>query len=196
MAVLDARGAQARRLRRADARARERQRIFGGQVAGQALMAAGLTVPAERAGALAALVLPAARATRTEEIRYAVDRIRDGRSFSTRRVVAWQRPQGRGRRDLRADRRLPRRREAGGRALAADARRARAREPARRPRRSPPGTATARGVDERHGPGRRAALPRRPVHRAAEDPPDTKTWALVPGGRPAAATTRPCTPRR
>ena len=26
----------------------------------------------------------------TEEIRYAVDRIRDGRSFTTRRVVAWQ----------------------------------------------------------------------------------------------------------
>ena len=29
-----------------------------------------------------------------EEIRYAVDRIRDGRSFTTRRVVAWQRRKG------------------------------------------------------------------------------------------------------
>ena len=37
------------------------QRIFGGQVAGQALIAAGRTVPAEPGGALAALLLPAAR---------------------------------------------------------------------------------------------------------------------------------------
>ena len=29
-----------------------------------------------------------------EEIRYAVDRIRDGRSFTTRRVLAWQRRKG------------------------------------------------------------------------------------------------------
>ena len=87
------RGARARRLRRADARARERQRIFGGQVAGQALMAAGRTVPAERpVHSLHSYFLRPGDPH--EEIRYAVDRIRDGRSFSTRRVVARQRRKG------------------------------------------------------------------------------------------------------
>jgi acyl-CoA thioesterase-2 len=71
----------------------ERQRIFGGQVAGQALVAAGRTVPDERGvHSLHSYFLrpgdPAA------EIRYAVDRIRDGRSFTTRRVVAWQKRKG------------------------------------------------------------------------------------------------------
>jgi acyl-CoA thioesterase-2 len=67
----------------------ERQRIFGGQVAGQAVMAAGRTVESGRGvHSLHSYFLrpgdPAA------EIRYAVDRIRDGRSFTTRRVVALQ----------------------------------------------------------------------------------------------------------
>ena len=71
----------------------ERQRIFGGQVAGQALVAAGRTAPADRAvHSLHSYFLrpgdPAA------EIRYAVDRIRDGRSFTTRRVIAWQQRTG------------------------------------------------------------------------------------------------------
>jgi acyl-CoA thioesterase-2 len=71
----------------------ERQRIFGGQVAGQALVAAGRTVPPDRSvHSLHSYFLrpgdPAA------EIRYAVDRIRDGRSFTTRRVVAWQERKG------------------------------------------------------------------------------------------------------
>jgi acyl-CoA thioesterase-2 len=71
----------------------ERQRIFGGQVAGQALVAAGRTVPDERGvHSLHSYFLrpgdPAA------EIRYAVDRIRDGRSFTTRRVLAWQKRKG------------------------------------------------------------------------------------------------------
>ena len=67
----------------------ERQRIFGGQVAGQALMAAGQTVPADRpVHSLHSYFLRPGDPT--EEIRYAVDRIRDGRSFTTRRVVAWQ----------------------------------------------------------------------------------------------------------
>ncbi|WP_233491479.1 acyl-CoA thioesterase II [Blastococcus sp. TBT05-19] len=71
----------------------ERQRIFGGQVAGQALVAAGRTVPSDRGvHSLHAYFLrpgdPFA------EIRYAVDRIRDGRSFTTRRVVAWQERKG------------------------------------------------------------------------------------------------------
>lgn len=65
------------------------QRVFGGQVAGQALVAAGRTAPADRAvHSLHAYFLrpgdPAA------PIVYLVDRIRDGRSFTTRRVVATQ----------------------------------------------------------------------------------------------------------
>jgi acyl-CoA thioesterase-2 len=71
----------------------ERQRIFGGQVAGQALVAAGRTVPAARGvHSLHSYFLrpgdPAA------EIRYTVDRIRDGRSFTTRRVIACQERKG------------------------------------------------------------------------------------------------------
>lgn len=65
------------------------QRIFGGQVAGQALVAAGRTVPAERAvhSLHAYFLRPGDPAV---PIRYLVDRIRDGRSFTTRRVVAVQ----------------------------------------------------------------------------------------------------------
>ena len=64
-------------------------RVFGGQVAAQALVAAGRTVPADRpAHSLHAYFLrpgdPGA------PIVYSVDRIRDGRSFTTRRVVAVQ----------------------------------------------------------------------------------------------------------
>ena len=69
------------------------QRIFGGQVAGQALMAAGRTAPAERAvhSMHAYFLRPG---DPHEEIRYAVERMRDGRSFTTRRGVAWQRRKG------------------------------------------------------------------------------------------------------
>ncbi|WP_448623783.1 acyl-CoA thioesterase [Geodermatophilus sp. URMC 64] len=69
------------------------QRIFGGQVAGQALMAAGLTVPGERGvhSLHSYFLRPGDPA---EEIRYSVDRIRDGRTFSTRRVLAHQRRKG------------------------------------------------------------------------------------------------------
>lgn len=64
-------------------------RVFGGQVAAQALVAAGRTVPDDRgAHSLHAYFLrpgdPGA------PIVYSVDRIRDGRSFTTRRVVAVQ----------------------------------------------------------------------------------------------------------
>ncbi|MFF4019357.1 acyl-CoA thioesterase [Streptomyces sp. NPDC001843] len=64
-------------------------RVFGGQVAAQALVAAGRTVPADRpAHSLHAYFLrlgdPGA------PIVYDVERIRDGRSFTTRRVVAIQ----------------------------------------------------------------------------------------------------------
>jgi acyl-CoA thioesterase-2 len=65
------------------------QRIFGGQVAGQALMAAGLTVPADR-GVHSLHSYFLRPGDPHEEIRYAVERLRDGRSFTTRRVVAWQ----------------------------------------------------------------------------------------------------------
>ena len=63
------------------------QRVFGGQVAGQALVAAGRTVSAERnVHSLHAYFL---RPGDPEvPIVYLVDRIRDGRSFTTRRVNA------------------------------------------------------------------------------------------------------------
>jgi acyl-CoA thioesterase-2 len=65
------------------------QRVFGGQVAGQALVAAGRTVPAERhVHSLHAYFLrPGDPAI---PLIYQVDRIRDGKSFTTRRVVAIQ----------------------------------------------------------------------------------------------------------
>jgi acyl-CoA thioesterase II len=69
------------------------QRIFGGQVAAQALTAANATVPAERAvHSLHSYFLRPGDPH--EEIRYEVDRIREGRTFSTRRVVARQTRKG------------------------------------------------------------------------------------------------------
>ncbi len=66
----------------------ERQRTFGGQVAAQALMAAGRTV--ER-GAVHSLHSYFLRPGDPRiPILYEVDRIRDGKSFTTRRVVAIQ----------------------------------------------------------------------------------------------------------
>src|SRR6478672_9025298 len=67
-----------------------RQRVFGGQVAGQALVAAGRTVdPARALHSCHAYFLPPGDPS--VPIIYEVDRIRDGRSFATRRVVAIQR---------------------------------------------------------------------------------------------------------
>jgi acyl-CoA thioesterase II len=65
------------------------QRVFGGQVAGQALVAAGRTVdPKRRVHSLHGyFVRPG---DPTEPIVYAVENIRDGRSFSVRRSVAIQ----------------------------------------------------------------------------------------------------------
>lgn len=67
----------------------ESQRVFGGQVAAQALVAAGRSVEAQRrVHSLHAYFL---RAGAPESpIVYAVEVLRDGRSFSTRRVVAQQ----------------------------------------------------------------------------------------------------------
>ena len=67
----------------------ERQRVFGGQVAGQALVAAGRTVdPDRRVHSLHAYFLRPGDPH--IPILYDVDRIRDGKSFTTRRVVAIQ----------------------------------------------------------------------------------------------------------
>jgi acyl-CoA thioesterase II len=65
------------------------QRVFGGQVAAQALVAAGRTVAAERRvhSLHGYFVRPG---DSTVPIRYEVDNIRDGRSFSVRRSVAIQ----------------------------------------------------------------------------------------------------------
>jgi acyl-CoA thioesterase II len=67
----------------------DRQRVFGGQVAGQALVAAARTVDPDRSvHSLHAYFLRPGDPT--VPILYEVDRIRDGRSFTTRRVVAIQ----------------------------------------------------------------------------------------------------------
>src|SRR3954468_24218669 len=66
----------------------DRQRVFGGQVAGQALVAAGRTVDHGRVHSLHAYFLRPGDPL--VPIVYDVDRIRDGRSFTTRRVVAIQ----------------------------------------------------------------------------------------------------------
>lgn len=65
-------------------------RLFGGQVASQALRAAQLTVEVDHAvhSVHSFFLRPG---TYGVPILLRVDRIRDGKSFSTRRVVAWQR---------------------------------------------------------------------------------------------------------
>lgn len=63
-------------------------RVFGGQVLGQSLYAASVTVPVRRTHSLHALfILPG---NHQLPIEYEVERVRDGGSFSTRRVVAYQ----------------------------------------------------------------------------------------------------------
>jgi acyl-CoA thioesterase-2 len=66
-----------------------RQRVFGGQVAGQALVAAGRTVPEDRPvhSLHAYFIRPGDPAT---PLIYLVERVRDGRSFTTRRVTTIQ----------------------------------------------------------------------------------------------------------
>jgi len=67
----------------------DRQRVFGGQVAAQALVAAGRTVGPDRpVHSLHAYFLRPGDPN--IPIVYEVDRIRDGKSFTTRRVVAIQ----------------------------------------------------------------------------------------------------------
>jgi len=66
----------------------DRIRVFGGQVAGQALVAAGRTVEQGTVHSLHAYFLRPGDPS--IPILYQVDRIRDGKSFTTRRVVAIQ----------------------------------------------------------------------------------------------------------
>jgi acyl-CoA thioesterase-2 len=66
----------------------DRQRVFGGQVAGQALVAAARTVERGQVHSLHAYFLRPGDPT--HPILYEVDRIRDGKSFTTRRVVGIQ----------------------------------------------------------------------------------------------------------
>lgn len=64
-------------------------RLFGGMVAAQSALAAGRTVPEDRAlHSLHAYFLRPGR--HDAPIRFVVQRIRDGRSFTTRNVVAYQ----------------------------------------------------------------------------------------------------------
>src|ERR1700734_3289774 len=65
------------------------QRVFGGQVAGQALVAAGRTVPEDRPvhSMHAYFIRPGDPAV---PLVYLVERVRDGRSFTTRRVTVVQ----------------------------------------------------------------------------------------------------------
>jgi acyl-CoA thioesterase-2 len=64
-------------------------RLFGGMVAGQSVIAAGRTVPTDRAlHSLHAYFLRPGR--HDAPLRFVVDRIRDGRTFTTRRVKVHQ----------------------------------------------------------------------------------------------------------
>ena len=67
-----------------------RQRVFGGQVAGQALVAAARTVETSNRMVHSLHAYFLRPGDPTVPILYDVDRIRDGRSFTTRRVVAIQ----------------------------------------------------------------------------------------------------------
>jgi acyl-CoA thioesterase-2 len=64
------------------------QRVFGGQVLGQALVAAGRTVEAGSAHSLHAYFLRPGDPN--HPILYQLDRTKDGRAFTTRRVIAIQ----------------------------------------------------------------------------------------------------------
>src|SRR3954467_14446689 len=67
-----------------------RQRVFGGQVAGQALVAAARTVDPDHGHVNSLHAYFLRPGDPKIPILYDVDRIRDGRSFTTRRVVAIQ----------------------------------------------------------------------------------------------------------
>ena len=66
----------------------DRQRVFGGQVAGQALVAATRTVEDRSVHSLQAYFIRPGDVS--APLVYLVERVRDGRSFTTRRVTAIQ----------------------------------------------------------------------------------------------------------
>jgi acyl-CoA thioesterase-2 len=68
----------------------KQQRVFGGQVAGQALVAAARTVQLDDGSVHSLHAYFLRPGDPSVPILYQVDRIRDGRSFTTRRVVAIQ----------------------------------------------------------------------------------------------------------
>jgi acyl-CoA thioesterase-2 len=68
----------------------KQQRVFGGQVAGQALVAAARTVDRDSSAVHSLHAYFLRPGDPSVPILYEVDRIRDGRSFTTRRVVAVQ----------------------------------------------------------------------------------------------------------
>ena len=147
----------------------ERQRVFGGQVAAQALVAATRTVEGE-------FVLHSLHSyflrpgDTTVPIVYDVERIRDGRSFATRRVVgAPARPA-----DLLHDRQLPDPR-AGPRAPGPDA-----------------GGGAARGRACRWSSSRASAVPRPPSTGSASGPRSTCATSASPArASPTTPSTRP-----
>ena len=165
----------------------ERQRVFGGQVAGQALVAAARTVePGRRVHSLHAYFLRPGDPH--VPILYEVDRIRDGRSFTTRRVVAIQ--HGKAIFNLQSSFQVP---EEGLEHEAPDARRART--PSRCPT-SPPGWRPYADGDgalvppapaDRHPPRRRQ--PARSQGAAA-----ARTSRCGSGPTARSPTTRCCTP--
>lgn len=94
LAILDLEAIELNTFRGFNPGGTDRLRVFGGQVAGQALIAAGRTVvgldgPPRLVHSLHAYFLRPGDPT--IPILYEVDRIRDGRSFATRRVTAIQR---------------------------------------------------------------------------------------------------------
>lgn len=80
-----------RNLYRGDNEARAGNRLFGGQVLAQGLRAACRTVEDRQPHSLRAYFMRAGDSSRP--VLYEVERIRDGRSFTTRRVVAIQQGQ-------------------------------------------------------------------------------------------------------
>ena len=164
------------------------QRIFGGQVAGQALMAAGLTVPEERpVHSLHSYFLRPGRPARGDPLRRRPDPRRPVVQHPPGGRLAG--PQGRGRRDLRADRGLPR----GRRSRCAEhslpmPRRARPGDAAVDWPRWPAGTAHRRGLRWRSaGQVVEQRLLEDPFDRAAEDArrtPQSRAWMRVAGRLP------------
>ena len=68
----------------------KRQRVFGGQVAGQALVSAARTIDEQVRGIHSLHAYFVRPGDPNVPILYEVDRLRDGKSFSTRRVIAIQ----------------------------------------------------------------------------------------------------------